>query len=402
MPVNEVTDLGADASVSDFLYGDDDSFAEAMGFAASEEAEAVEVTEEVGEQELEIPSRQAVRVTDKEQARAKKLETSKVPIPQDNGDEEEPEDSLGDEKFVEPVKEDKAVPPQKEGEEVEEEVEEEEKPALTKFAVRDVEGDEVEAPEIKLSFKANGKEYEDVPLDKVVLWAQMGVYNEQREEEVTAAKYFVQQMKEQNTQVEGLARQLQADLVELLEDETLYELARQEHFKHNSPEERARRAETQLQQRAEQERTAREQSQAQQYIATNIIPVVERLIETFPNIAEDEVMGRFNRLILPYLKNGVVPTQRLPEVKAVVERDLSAWAQQLEEARAVEKRKKAVEESNKQKQLTLAKRKAARATKPRGSVPGKEQKKPKQYDSVDAWLNGGGVTDIIEEALGQR
>jgi len=295
----------------------------------------------------------------------------------------------------EEVKEEAAPEAEKAEEpEAEEEKVEEEKPLLTQFTLKQG-SQETEIPkDVTLDFKANNKEYKDVPLDKVVLWAQMGVYNEAREQEVQNAKKYVSEVGQYNKQLEENFNKLKGEVDGLLGDEAYYEAARNQWLRINTPEERARRAEEQLRQTRANEAMSEQKRQAQAYIQGEIFPAVEKILQAYKaSVSEDEVMGRFNRLILPYMENGSVPPQLLPTVKQLVETELASWAQGVTMERDT-KRKTQEEKTEKivkseRVKSTLAKRELARTVRPQdgGGRAVKEAKKPKQYKSAQEWAD---------------
>lgn len=289
-------------------------------------------------------------------------------------------------------------------EEAEAEAAKDEKPLLTTFAMKQGKT-EVDIPrDVAFDFKANGKEYKDVPLDKVVLLAQMGFYNEAREQEVGLAKKYVSETQQENKQLRDLTDNLKKEFDDLLKDDEYYETAKAEYRRRNSPEERARRAEESVrQQRGITEAQART-TQAQGYIQSNILPAVGQILQTFQSsVSEDEVMGRFNRLITPYLVNGIVPIEHLPTVKHLVDVDLAQWAKavSLEREGTVKKQADKAEKIVKAEKTktTLAKRELARAVKPQGGTARtKEANKPKQYKSATEWSESA-IDDILKGAL---
>lgn len=366
-----------------------DEFAAAMGLKDATAPE-VEEPEVPVEEEVEEDPIHAVRTptkVDSEKREAKKVRAQE-PIEQDNGEEAEPEE----EELPEAVKVEAEV---KTGEQAAEE-----KKLLTEFVLKD-NGEEVEIPTtVTLDLKANGKEYKDVPLDKIVLLAKMGFYNQQREDDVAAAKTFVLESQQREQQYVGVVQKLQAEFDAILADENYYDAARQQYLRNNSPEARARRAEDALQQ---QRATANQQalrSQAEGYIAQNIYPAVQQVLQKFPKVSEDEVLGRFNRLILPMLQNGVVPPHLLPEVKRLVDTDLVNWATQVSLERDASQKK--VDDTIKAEKVktALAKRQVARTVAPSqgSSSTTKETRKPRKYASATDWAKNA-VDDILKDSF---
>jgi hypothetical protein len=296
----------------------------------------------------------------------------------------------------------KAKPEAKVEEEPEEEEEvtevpEAEEPAkkpLTQFTVMQG-SEEVEVPpDLTFSFKANGKEYKDLPTDKVVLMAQMGFYNEAREEKVRASEEIVNTVGEENGTLRDLIMHLRDEFISLLGDEAYREAAIEEYTKSTSPEARARRAEDALKQEQTTKQSEHNTSLATQYVATQIYPVMKQLPEQFSHVSEDEVLGRFSRLVTPFLRNGTIPYTKLPEVKRLVENDLFMWTQALNLERDSAQKKTANVVSAEKVKTTLAKRQAARAVQPAGKAA-KETRKPKTYTSAQEWAEKG-----LDEILG--
>jgi len=390
-----VEKLPDDAAVvrSKLTGSDDAEFMKMMGLKKTGE-QVEEGTEGTAEEQPEEQKEVVEEVPESREDRRAKADAAKrghKEVPKEEAVEEVVEAPAGEEEVAEEAKVEEAG---------------EAKPLLTQFTLKQ-DGNETEIPrDVTLDFKGNGKEYKDMPLDKVVLLAQMGLYNEAREQEVQLAKKYVsetsQNMKHAETLIEGLKKEFN----DLLSDETYYEVARQEFLKNNSPEERARRAEESLQQQRQVERVQEQKRQGQAYIQTNILPAVEKILQTFPSVSEDEVMGRFNRLITPYLENGVVPINSLPAVKQLVEQEMNNWAQSITAERdtARKQQEEKVQKIVKTEKVktTLAKRELARTLKPQGTLANvKETKKSKQYKSADDWANSA-VNDILTDALGRQ
>lgn len=264
---------------------------------------------------------------------------------------------------------------------------------LTTFVIKQG-GEEVEIPtDLTFDFKGNKKDYKDVPIDKVVLLAQMGVYNQEREDKVRATEEMATEINERNEQLTELVMHLREEFVNLLSDEEYREAAIEQYLKSNSPEARAQRAEEEARQVRTTVRSQQQHEQATNYVATQIYPVMKALPQEYANVSEDEVLGRFNRLVTPLLRNGTVPLAKLPEVKRLVENDLRMWAQALHlERDSAHKKTENIVKGEKTK-TTLAKRQAARAVQPSGKAA-KETRKPRTYSSANEWAEKG-LDDIL-------
>lgn len=262
-----------------------------------------------------------------------------------------------------------------------------EKPPLTKFRVFDKEG-ELEIPDLNLSFKANGKDYEQVPLDKVVKFAQMGVYNQAREEEVAAAKQFVPQLQQQINDLTGAYQELSFRAQRLLEDPEFAMRAQQHYAALNTPEARAARAEQQLQVQQAQFADQATFQQAQQYLATDIAPALEQVFKSNPLVSERELLGEYSTMIAPLLDRGQVPLAKLPLVRQMVETHLRPVLEGLQAEKELAQRQAKAESAKAVAETVKAKRVAARAVVPQGT-PGPEAKKPTSFKTVDDWLKSG-------------
>lgn len=267
-------------------------------------------------------------------------------------------------------------------------VKDEEKPEevklLTPFAVKQS-GEEVEIPmDLTFDFKANKKEYKDVPLDKVVLLAQMGVYNQEREDKVRASEEVTTEVTSENENLRELVIHLRDEFKNLLEDEEYREAAIEHYARENTPEARARRAEQERDNERATNQSQRHLEQATNYVATQIYPVVKSIPVEFPTVSEDEVLGRFNRLVTPYMRNGTVPFAKLPEVKRLVDQELRTWAQAVHLERGSAQTKTANVVKAEKVKTALAKRQVARTLQPSGKAA-KETRKPRKYGSAQDW-----------------
>jgi hypothetical protein len=335
-----------------------------------------DIQEEVVEPKKEIkpiPKKVPVREPVKEEVKEVVKEEEK-----DEGEAEEEEEAEGTEEEKPDAEKDES---------------EEGHKLLTSFVLRQG-NDEVEIPtDLTLTFKAAGKDRVDIPLDKVVLMAQMGYHNEEREEKYRATEEIAAETSEKNETLTELVMHMREEFINLLSDEEYREAAVDEYQKSNSPESRARRAEEGLRQERTTRESQRQSEQATSYVATQIYPVMKQLPKEFPSVSEDEVLGRFNRLVTPLLRNGTVPYAKLPEVKRLVENDLKLWAQSLHLERDSAHKKTANIVKGEKTKTTLAKRQAARAVQPAGKAA-KETRKPRTYASANEWAEKG-LDDIL-------
>lgn len=364
-------------SATAFLNLPDEQFAASLGMnIAKEIIEPAGLVEKAGE----LPAPPQKVVTEKKGAPiphpvAKKVETKAEP-------ETKPEEVVAKPEAVEPEK----VEPEK----IEPEKTVEEPKLLTKFQVFDDEGEldtADTAQRIKISLKANGKDYEHLSLDKVVQLAQMGFYNQERENQVLAAKQFVAETQRELESRNIEFQQLIGEYTKLFEDPEYFEAARMAYLQHNSPEQRASRAEAALGQRLENDRAQQEQQQVAKFVENDLTPAVSKITTDYGTVSFEELMGRFSILTAPLLVRGQVPASKLPEVRRIVSEDLEPWAKQLHLQRDTDRKAQEVRVQAEQAKTTLAKRQLARTVQPKGSPAQPAPAKPKQYDTAQAWLD---------------
>lgn len=270
-------------------------------------------------------------------------------------------------------------------------VEEETTPAVpsdrklaTEFQVFDDEG-ELEIPDIKITFKANGQEREQVPLDKIVRWAQIGVSRDEREPELLGLRQRTSEQAQSIDELQAIIQQYEGYLPQLFENPNFYDQAAQAWAEQNSPAQRAARAEAQLRQQQDDMRMQHEDAQLAQYVQTNLSPLVDNLVAENPAVSFEEVMGRFSILTAPLLVRGRIPPQSLPQVEHLIRSELSDWVLHQQETRSTETKKQAAKVEAAKTQTALAKRQIARRTAPPGaSAPAQPGKK--SFATAKEWL----------------
>jgi len=316
-----------------------------------------------------------------EDSKKKTEEAKKVSVKEVKTEAEETEES----EEPEEIKASKEEPEEKEEEEPEASKEESEEVKESKlpFRVFDNEG-ELEPPlDLKFSYKANGKEYHDVPLEKLVQLAQMGHYNHEKHIET-------QKIKQEHTQVTQAYQQLQQQhqqtvqrfeqyLNMLAEDPTFYEEFVREYQSINTPE--AKLAKLQQEREAERQtyQRAYEDWQLSSFVKDVLAPQYEQLLKEHPTVTKHEMLGRFTELVTPLLVQGRIPLSKLQDVQHLVEHDLSTWAKQLHTERTLEASKREKEVMKSKLETTQIKKSLARAVAPRGrqSPVSKQKVEPK-------------------------
>lgn len=255
---------------------------------------------------------------------------------------------------------------------------------MTQFAVLDQQG-ELEIPDVMIKFKAKGEERE-LPLDHVVRLAQLGFTNEEREQQVLAARKFVAEAEERESQYSKQIQQYEAYYQRLFQDPDFYDQARAAFFQQNTPEARAQRAEQEAARlRAEQGRQA-ETQQITGFVQTVLAPAAEQLLQQYPEVNETELVGRYTQLTAPLLVNGRVPVHKLAEVQRIVQHDLKDWIERTHVERLTAKQAQERKAQAATAQVAQTKRAAARVFAPTGGVA-QPSTKPVKFATAKDWLN---------------
>lgn len=262
---------------------------------------------------------------------------------------------------------------------------------MTEFVVMD-EGGEVGIPDVKIKFKAKGEQRE-LPLDHVVRLAQFGFANEEREQQVLAARKFVAEAEQQTQTLNQQIQQYESHYDRLFNDPAFYEEARLAYLSQNTPEHRAVRAEQALYQERQTQRVAQEVQQVQGFVQQNLVPRVQQMLAENPHVNEHEVLGRYTELTAPLLVNGRVPLERLRLVQQLVNSDLADWVQQKHAEREITRQSQQTRQQQEQTKFKTEvagiKRQASRVF----AQPGRPATdlgapaKPVKYSSAKDWLN---------------
>lgn len=310
--------------------------------------------------------------------------------------EAEPEEVEADEE-TEAESEDDAEA-ESESEEADEPETAPEKPKpLTPFEVRDAEGKEVEAPEIRLTFKAGRKMQEDVPLDQVVRWAQSGFYAEQAVAERDAVKQELPKVQNRLDEIMVALEDQKALNAKLLEDEDFFLRARDQYAQVNTPEHRAARAEQRAQSLEQEKQAARLSNEAATFLTREINPKFAELMEEYPSVSEAELFGRLSIETSHLLRNGVIPRDKWPEVTRLLDTSIAQYAEAQHARRdgdRVKSQKRATQQVTKAKEeATKAKKVIAKALTPapRNAGGGKTPKPIKTVDDA--------VSSVMDDVL---
>ncbi len=272
------------------------------------------------------------------------------------------------------------------------------KTPVTEFAIKIADGTPVtEMPELKLSFKSGGKDYTDVPLDKVVRLAQTGVYNEQVQQDMIQFRRDREQTGQYIHSLEQQNQQWVQFYEQLLVDDNFRQQAQQQYLRENSPEMQLQRQRAQMEQERQTMAAQQQFSQAEQYVSQRIGPTVQAIGAANPRLTDEEILGKFGMLTSHLLVNGIVPYDRLYDVMAIVEQGLKPWAEQVQSDREAQAQASTAKERRRvtaaQVEASKAKRNLARATSPatsQGGIPGRAASNGAAPDgsftSVEDWM----------------
>lgn len=255
---------------------------------------------------------------------------------------------------------------------------------MTQFTVMDAQG-ELEIPDINIKFKAKGEERE-LPLDHVVRLAQLGFTNEEREQQVLAARRFVSEAQDRESQYQERIQRYEQHYNRIFNDPNFYEEARVAFLSQHTPEARATRAEQEnVRLRANNGRQAEDQ-QIHGFVQQVLVPATSSLLGANPLVSETELVGRYSQLTAPLLVQGRIPVSRLAEVQRVVEHDLKDWVERTHVERLTAQKAQERKSQQATAQVAQTKRAAARVFAPTGGVPS-DQAKPTKFVTAKDWLN---------------
>ena len=272
----------------------------------------------------------------------------------------------------------------------------------TEFALYDADG-EVEVPNLMVEYKANGKMRSD-RLDQVVKLAQWGVYNQDREQKVQQVEQLSQQVYQEREELAALLSEREGQIEKLLLDDDFLLAVRDAYGEQNSPENRAVRAEQQVQDIRVQHQMSAIAEKGEVFYGNEVMPALSMIAEALPSIPMGELENKFQMAMYAHVErapNGeaYIPASRYEAIRQYILDDLVIWAQaqhgrrsqsttsapQRETQKALAERDKARVEAQK------AKRVVGQKTLPVGNA-GKPSGKPKAYA-------GNTVDDAVASAL---
>lgn len=200
----------------------------------------------------------------------------------------------------------------------------------TEFTLRDADG-EVEVPELMVEYKANGKVRTD-RLDQVVKLAQWGVYNQEREAKVAQVEQTIAQERADREAIYQQLAERESQLERLLTDDDFLYAVREAYENENSPERRAERAESAVENlRVSQQMEGIAQNGVQFY-EREVLPAIEMISTALPHITQDELSEKVAQALQAHVErapNGqpYVPPSRYEAVRKYIIDELAVWAQ---------------------------------------------------------------------------
>lgn len=272
---------------------------------------------------------------------------------------------------------------------------------VTDFTIRDSTGEELEVPALMVEYKANGKVRTD-RLDQVVKLAQFGVYNQEREQRVQHVEQEMRDVLSEREQLAQLIAEREAQMERLLTDEDFYLTVQEKYGAENSPERRAQRAETELQQVRINQELQQISSVGEHFLNTELEPALQLITQALPTVNRDELDERLTYAMQAHLVQGpggipYLPQSRFAAVRKYIVEDLARWAQMVhhdrtEATRDPEKERLAVERDRARIESQKAKRQMGQALKPvtRGVDSRPERGRSKPIATID---------DAVDSAL---
>lgn len=200
------------------------------------------------------------------------------------------------------------------------------------FVVRDAEG-EIVPPDLTWELTANGKP-RSLSTDKLVAYAQMGVYNHEREQQTQQVQQRAQQIEQSFTEVQATLAEREAQLERLLSDDDYFLQARDAFAQHNTPEARAQRERDELEQSRQLFQMQQAQQQAVQFLDGTMAPALEQVQQMFPTVTREELAAKMFLAADPYRWNGVLMPAGFDALRGWVVQRLVPEIQQLHEERS--------------------------------------------------------------------
>lgn len=243
----------------------------------------------------------------------------------------------------------------------------------TEFTVSSEDG-ELEVPDLTITYKVAGKDVTD-PIDVVVRKAQQGGYNEALQQEVQSLRSQLPELQHHTTAVEQENNRLLAGIRDMLADPNRYLAEYEAYQQQNTPEAQLRASQHELQ-RMRQEQDRQRQDAQSAPVRQQVVTKISAAADKYPEVPFAEVFGHFNILTAPYLVQGQIPPDKLPQVAHIVDAQLLPWLEETAKTRkdaipqAITTATKPLADkaNTAQAAAIAAKRQVTRALKPQGSA----------------------------------
>ena len=279
----------------------------------------------------------------------------------------------------------------------------------TEFVLRDAEG-EVEVPDLIVEYKANGKVRRD-RLDKVVKLAQFGVYNEERDRKAQDTERVLQTAQQEREQMLSQMQEYEREMERLLTDDDYFLSSRDRFAEQNSPEQRAARAEREMQDLRVQTQMQSISARGEQFYQEEVAPALTMISQALPTITPDELEDRMAYAMSLHAATAphgqkYLPASQYDKLRSYLVQDLVVWAQMQHAARSEDapaSQKSATAQSKlarAQAEAQKAKRVIGQATRPMGRAGNGQFKsgKSKPINNVDDALAS--ATESVLSSIG--
>ncbi len=203
------------------------------------------------------------------------------------------------------------------------------------FTVRDAEG-EIVPPDLTWELTANGQP-RTLSTDKLVAYAQMGVYNHEREQASQQIQVRAQQVERAYQESQQAVQLRDQQIEQLLSDPQFLLRAQMAWEQQNTPEARAERDRQTLESERQQVQMQRAQFETQQFIDTKMAPALEMLERAYPTVSRDELAAKFFLAADPYRQNGILMPQGHQVLSQWVVSNLEPEVRHLHEARSLDR-----------------------------------------------------------------
>lgn len=231
------------------------------------------------------------------------------------------------------------------------------------FKVRDSEG-EIVPPDFIWQINTTAG-VRDLSTDKLVSYAQMGVYNHEREQRAQQATQDAQQTRTQLQQALTYAQQLEAKYDALMQSDDAYLTARAQHEALNTPEARIERERQGRRAAEEQVQIVQVQAAGNQFFTGQIKPAVETIEKALPTVTADEIGARLflltENLRVQTAAGPLYPTGSYQRIQDALLNEVVPWAQQLHESREISNKATAAQTKQAQKEADAARVRAQKA-----------------------------------------